>query len=144
VPSKEEHKTHYIMEIKNQSYYDESISETALRSLRQIYDLNYHRNLMKSDEATPVIMMGLAASHNQVCLVTQKVEASKGKIAGAEILTHQRFWIDGNYEDKSKVKCTDSVEHKLDLSSLDMHFQLETTDEESGEQRKKTSMKASA
>jgi hypothetical protein len=137
VPGTGEHKTHYIMEVKNQPDYGESISETALRSLRQIYDLNYHRNLMKSDEATPVIMMGLAARHNQVCLVTQKVEVSKDKIAGAETITHQSFLIDGNCDDEIKVKFTDPVEHKLDLSSLDMHSQQETTDVESVEQRKR-------
>jgi hypothetical protein len=137
VPGTEGHKTHYILEVKNKFDRKESISETALKSLRQIYDLNYHRNLMKSDEATPVIMMGLAARHNQVCLVTQKVEISKGKIEGAETIKHQLFLIDGNCNDKIKVKCTDPVEHKLDLSSLDMHSQQETTDDEIDEQRKR-------
>jgi hypothetical protein len=136
-PGTDEHKTHYLIEVKSYHHDMERISEEALGSLRQIYDLNYFKPLMQSNETTPVIVMGLAAHYDHVCLVTQKVHVSKGKITGAETITHQRFWIAGNSEDELKVKHTDPVEHKLDLSHHDIDSQPETADKEHGEQRKR-------
>lgn len=98
-PKQGSEKNHYIIELKRHSKYDDSIEEKALEALNQIYELNYGKYLMMTNETSGVIMMGLAAHFDQISLATQKIKVQMGSILVENTITLQRFSIRSNRED---------------------------------------------
>jgi hypothetical protein len=100
-------KAHYVIELKRHLEDDESISEKALEGLKQIYEKNYIRSMIKEADTTAVITMGLATHFDKVCLATLRVNVVDGMISGADIVHFHKFEITGKTEEKVEVDLSD-------------------------------------
>jgi hypothetical protein len=128
-PNRVESKTHYIIELKKHDTDDESIVVKALEGLKQIYEFNYHRHLLESNDTKAVIMMGLAAHYDHICLVTQKVDVKNGKILEAEAISQQRFRIADNCKDKTQIEFIEQEKYDLKQIIFDEKTKLEMDNE---------------
>jgi hypothetical protein len=119
-PKSRDDKVHYLIELKRQLEDDERISEKALEALKQIYAKDYFRHMILEEDTKAIVTMGLAAHFDKVCLVTLKIDISKGMILGADTLSLQEFEIIDKYGGNVEVKCSDQKEIKLKKSEISM------------------------
>jgi hypothetical protein len=135
-PSKGEKKTPYIIEVKIHDKDDESISAKALIGLLQIHEFNYYRHIKLSGETTSIILMGLAAHYDNICLVTQKVQVLAQEIFQAGCIRLQRFKIAGKNENEIEVVHKKAKELELKQSNSIEESNFETPDNEHGEKQR--------
>jgi hypothetical protein len=131
VPTKGENKPHYIIELKKYDKYDGSIQEKALYALRKICVKKYYRHIIKSDDTTPVILMGIAAHYDSICLVTLKVGVKNGEITvGTEPIRLQRFRITGKDGDKIVLEYVAPEDNQLHILDGDLEKKVTGTSDE--------------
>jgi hypothetical protein len=85
-------KTYYIIQLDEMySKEDNEIENRVIERLESIFNLDYHRPILETGETATIIMMGMAAPRNKVCLATLKVNISDGRITKATAIKHLRF-----------------------------------------------------
>jgi hypothetical protein len=129
-----EGKTHYIIQY-DELYHDENnqIEDKALDRLESIFQMNYHQHILEVGEAATVVMMGIAAHQDRVCLATLKVGISNGRITKAATIKHQRFLMDGEAEHAPQVNVTEQREYFINMSEIEMKVNMNATEKENTE-----------
>jgi hypothetical protein len=112
-PSKGDCKNHYLIEVKRYKIDDEGIYIKAIEGISQMFSKKYYRHELLSKETTGIIMIGLAAHYDKICLISQKITVDNNVIVDLGTIRIQKFWINDKSRDGIKVDYEKPIERKI-------------------------------
>jgi hypothetical protein len=132
--AEKEGKTYYIIQLDEMySKEDYEIENRVIERLESIFNLDYHQNILETGETATIIMMGMAAPLNKVCLATLKLNISDGRITQATTIKHQRFLLEADGKNAPEVKLTKQKEYSINIAELEKKACLNAIEKESTE-----------
>jgi hypothetical protein len=137
-PTEGDSKNHYLIEVKRYEKDDEGIYIKAIEGIAQMFDKTYYRHELKSKETTGIIMMGLAAHYDKICLISQKFTVHNGVITDLGTIRIQKFWINEKSGDEIEIDYEEPIEREIKMpsfkspqkNSTDEDIQQNSTDED--------------
>jgi hypothetical protein len=85
-------KVHVIIELKTESFWRKGMQYNSFLGLKQIFDKNYHRNIMKRKDTEAIINIGMAANSTHCCLSILKTEILKETYYGLDQLKPLKYY----------------------------------------------------
>jgi hypothetical protein len=83
--------THFILELKTEKTDREGYLKNSLRGLRQIFDENYHRDLLGYEKTKAIVNIGITASNRTLSMATFKVYIDEESYKSADKVKFQEF-----------------------------------------------------
>jgi hypothetical protein len=82
---------HFILELKTESPERKGLQKNSLRGLKQIFDENYHRDLLAYEKTKAIVNVGVTASNSTLSMATFKVYIDDESYKSADKIKFQEF-----------------------------------------------------
>jgi hypothetical protein len=89
----ENKKVHYLLELKTKSKNRKGLVYNSLLGLKQIFERDYHNDLLPLNDTQAVVNIGIAANTTNTCLSILKIPVHAGNYGRPENLTWQNFFV---------------------------------------------------
>jgi hypothetical protein len=116
-------KPHIVLKLKTTSPKRRTLRHSSLYGLKQIFEKNYHRDLLPFESTQGITSVGIAANATEVSLSSLKINVNQGRYHSAENLTYQEFNVNKGINGANLIDKSNITEVEIDM----LHYPSRTT-----------------
>jgi hypothetical protein len=122
-PRLDKTKPHIVLELKTTSPKRRTLWHSSLYGLKQIFEKNYHRDLLPFGSTQGITSVGITANTTELSLAALKINVNQGRYDSAENLTYQEFNITESTNGTLSFIQSNITEAEIDM----LHYPNRTT-----------------